>query len=138
MRYALRTPTGSTGYPQVNLFTGTGRKTFAVHTLVARAFHGDPVVRHLNGDPSDNRAENLVWGTQKQNTWDTVDHGHHPNASKQFCVHGHEFTPENTYSYVGDNGRPKRKCRECGRRSSNERYARKRAEQPSDSGRSTP
>lgn len=37
-----------------------------VHDLVARAFYGHPLVRgfrvkHLNGDPSDNRPENLVW-----------------------------------------------------------------------------
>lgn len=32
------------------------------------------------------------------------------NAAKTHCVHGHEFTPENTYIKQG-----KRSCRECGR-----------------------
>ena len=32
------------------------------------------------------------------------------NARKSHCVHGHEFTPENTYA-----GRGRRECRECRR-----------------------
>jgi hypothetical protein len=34
------------------------------------------------------------------------------NAIKTECIHGHLFTPENTYLYR-HNGRPKRKCRTC-------------------------
>lgn len=33
------------------------------------------------------------------------------NAAKKFCIHGHEFTEENTYIWHG-----KRKCRTCHRR----------------------
>jgi hypothetical protein len=54
-----------------------------VHQLVANAFLGLPenqdelgvsrlVVRHLNGDPSDNRAINLAWGTHAENTVDRL------------------------------------------------------------------
>lgn len=50
-----------------------------VHRLVAEAFHGTPspgaVTRHLNGDPSDNRAENIAWGTCAENSADMVRHG---------------------------------------------------------------
>ena len=51
-------------------------KTFKVHQLVCEAFHGarppDPasgitVVMHLDENAANNRAENLAWGTQKQN-----------------------------------------------------------------------
>lgn len=40
------------------------------------------------------------------------------------CIHGHEFTPENTYYSPTIN---KRECRECKRVQSRERNARKQA-----------
>lgn len=50
-----------------------------VHRLVAMAFHDNPVgkpqVAHLNGVPSDNRAANLVWATQRENDMHKLDHG---------------------------------------------------------------
>ena len=36
---------------------------------------------------------------------------HHPTH----CIHGHEFTPENTRVNKGGNGRPMRQCRACAR-----------------------
>lgn len=45
------------------------------------------------------------------------------NAAKTHCKHGHEFTPENTYTNVKDG---KRHCRECGRQAN--RRSRARAE----------
>lgn len=55
-------------------------KLFKVHTYVCEAFHGprpspDHVVRHLNGNNTDNRAENLAWGTKTENQADRVLHG---------------------------------------------------------------
>lgn len=43
-----------------------------IHRLVCEAFHGEPpfpkaVVIHLDEDGTNNRAENLRWGTQKEN-----------------------------------------------------------------------
>lgn len=43
-----------------------------VHRLVCEAFHGKPpfdkaVVIHLDEDGTNNRADNLKWGTQKEN-----------------------------------------------------------------------
>lgn len=43
-----------------------------VHRLVCEAFHGPApegknIVLHLNEDATDNRPENLRWGTQKEN-----------------------------------------------------------------------
>lgn len=55
------------------------QKVKMLHQEVAKAFipnpHSLPVVRHLNGDPEDNRVENLAWGTQADNCADTVRHG---------------------------------------------------------------
>jgi Trp operon repressor len=46
---------------------------------VLRAFRGEPregeETRHLNGDPSDNRLDNLAWGTKKENSADQIRHG---------------------------------------------------------------
>lgn len=47
-------------------------KTFKVHRLVCEAFHGlapfkGAIVLHLDEDPSNNRPENLRWGTRKEN-----------------------------------------------------------------------
>lgn len=53
-----------------------------VHQLVLEA-HAGPrpvgfqVVRHLNGCSSDNRVENLCYGTFRQNNLDMVKHGRH-------------------------------------------------------------
>lgn len=49
-------------------------KTYKVARLVCEAFHGpqplpypDSVVIHINENSRDNRAENLKWGSQKEN-----------------------------------------------------------------------
>lgn len=69
------------GYCIVNItpFEGRGYKTFRVHRLVLTAFVGPcpegMECRHLNGNKTDNRLENLCWGTQEENRQDTRDHG---------------------------------------------------------------
>lgn len=47
-------------------------KNYKVHRLICEAFAGPApfpgaVCMHLNEDPTDNRPENLQWGTQKEN-----------------------------------------------------------------------
>lgn len=55
------------------------KKPTLVHRLVLEAFVGPrpegKVCRHLNGDATDNHAENLKWGTYKENGEDMVRHG---------------------------------------------------------------
>lgn len=50
-----------------------------VHSLVMEAFVGPrpekQEVRHLNGNPADNRLVNLAYGTRTQNILDAVEHG---------------------------------------------------------------
>lgn len=51
-----------------------------VHTLIALTFHGPRPsprhqVRHINGNPRDNRAENIAWGTAAENIRDRDIHG---------------------------------------------------------------
>lgn len=68
------------GYPSVRLTIDGKRKRLGVHRLVA-ANHLPPrptpahEIRHLNGDKTDNRAENLAWGTRAENAADREAHG---------------------------------------------------------------
>ena len=58
---------------------GEHYKDFPVHRLVASVFVDNPEnlpqVRHLNGLAWDNRADNLVWGTDQHNRNDMKNHG---------------------------------------------------------------
>src|ERR1044072_815428 len=67
------------GYPRVTIRMNGRRRWITVHQLVAMTFIGPRPhgceVRHLNGNPRDNRVENLAWGTHAQNEADRVRHG---------------------------------------------------------------
>lgn len=93
-----------------------GRKTNGkyVHQLVLLAFVGPRpegmVTRHLDGNPADNRPQNLAWGTQSENNYDAVRHGTHAEARLTHCLRGHAFSEENTHVHNGT-----RFCRTCAR-----------------------
>lgn len=59
------------GYVHVCLCKDNEKRTYSVHRLVAKAFvanpNGKPEVNHINGNRSDNRAENLEWVTRGEN-----------------------------------------------------------------------
>jgi len=65
----------SDGYNTIKIGGGTIRR----HTLVCETYHGlrqpGQETRHLNGDPSDDRPENLAWGTRTENLADMIGHG---------------------------------------------------------------
>lgn len=66
--------------PQGHLSVALGRgNSQCVHKLVLLAFVGPPPkgyeCLHGNGDPSDNRLENLRWGTRGENIRDAIRHG---------------------------------------------------------------
>lgn len=50
-----------------------------IHQLVTEAFVGPrptgSEVRHLDGNPANNRASNLAWGTRRENMADARRHG---------------------------------------------------------------
>jgi hypothetical protein len=91
-----------------------GRGTVRVHVLVCETFIGPRpdglLTRHLNGNPYDNRIENLAYGTVSENSLDCVSHGTHPLASKTHCKRGHEFT-EGNFRWV--RGGTSRECISC-------------------------
>ena len=64
---------GKSSYPSVVLYKhGTKPKQFQVHRLVAQAFvpnlENKPAVNHIDGDKSNNIADNLEWVTYSENT----------------------------------------------------------------------
>lgn len=60
----------------------------SVHRLVCRAFHGPapegkPVVAHYDGDPLNNRADNLRWASYLDNFEDSIRHGTKPGLDRE-------------------------------------------------------
>jgi hypothetical protein len=104
-------------YPVVGLYRGGKRvESRTVHSVVAEAFLGPCPpgleVLHRDGNGMNNAVGNLSYGTRGENMLDRVRHGTHNHAAKTHCIHGHEFTPDNTYITT----RGGRECRACQRR----------------------
>lgn len=67
----LKPTLSTTGYLKVELWTGTKRKIYKLHRLIAEAFipnpENKPCIDHINTIRTDNRIENLRWVTHKEN-----------------------------------------------------------------------
>ena len=76
----LRGTTDPDGYIRLNVKDSNGvRKIRGLHQLIAETFLSDSwfegaIVCHNNGDPSDNRVDNLRWGTRSDNQRDMAKH----------------------------------------------------------------
>lgn len=83
------------GRRTINLAKDGNKKRSKVHRLVLEAFVGPcpdgMECCHNNGDASDNRLENLRWGTKKSNTEDMVRHGTSPLGDKRWGQKLSEF-----------------------------------------------
>lgn len=113
---------GGRGY----LFVGMSREGKVthrpVHQLVLEAFtgprtHGQEAC-HNDGNPSNNLAGNLRWGTRSENALDRVAHGTHSTASKTHCAKGHPYDAANTMR----TREGWRKCKTCNREQCTRRY----------------
>lgn len=75
---------GSRDYLRVNLWRENKMRSFRVHRLVGEAFLGalpdGMVTCHCNGDPHDNRLENLRYDTAQENSHDIIRHEGHVQA----------------------------------------------------------
>lgn len=113
-RVLKQTPAKS-GYLQVSLSCGPRLRTARVHVLVATAFHGPcpdgMECRHLDGNPANNRADNLEWGTPGENLRDRIRHGTHHEVNKTRCPQNHPYDEQNTYRPPGNPSA--RLCRAC-------------------------
>ncbi len=75
----LKGTLGNRGYFIVVLYKNKKRHMRLIHRLVLEVFIGKRPegmeCRHLNGIKTDNRLDNLIWGTCKENTSDKILHG---------------------------------------------------------------
>lgn len=116
---------GKAGHLTVGLAIGGRSRRRYVHRLVLEAFIGPPLDGkphglHRDDDNTNNRLDNLYWGSPSDNMHDRVRNGRHHQARKTHCDHGHEFTPENTGRQRVDN----RRCLTCHRLYTRERRRR--------------
>lgn len=70
-------PRKAGGYREVKLRRAGRTHGKLVHRLVAEAYvpGAGEHVRHLDGDPTNNRSSNLAWGTAAENAGDKIRHG---------------------------------------------------------------
>lgn len=76
----LKDRQSSRGYRAVSLYKNCESRNWYVHRLVLFAFRGAPragqQARHFpDGDPANNRLDNLLWGTSLENHVDQRIHG---------------------------------------------------------------
>lgn len=109
--------TSSNRYPSVRLTRARGESEGRlIHHLVLEAFVGPRPEGmqglHRDDDRNNNSLSNLYWGTFEDNARDKNLNGRNGNANKTHCIHGHEYTPENTII----NCKGRRECATCKKR----------------------
>lgn len=113
----LTTQIDTSGRPVVTLSRNGTVRMPRVCVLVAEAFHGPRpaglMVRHLNDIKTDNRPENLAWGTMAENGADYVRNGFHHYARRECCEYGHEYSGPNLM--INPSKPTARLCRACNR-----------------------
>ena len=80
------------GHLIVSLYNGQTH-IHSVHRLVLETYIGpcppDMECRHLDGNPANNKLNNLKWGTRSENSYDAIRHGTHTNFWVGICGEKH-------------------------------------------------
>lgn len=105
------------GYKIVNLWRDGVMKARKVHQIVLEAFVGPRPegieVMHADDDRTNNRLENLSYGTRQENARQMAERGRRRGGAqkKPECPNGHRYTPDNIYTSPDGY----RRCRTCRR-----------------------
>jgi hypothetical protein len=103
----LRPQVNNHGYLYVYLKYGGRGKTY-IHRLVAEAFvHNsnhdvNTVVNHIDFNPTNNRADNLEWTTDKGNVRHSINAGRYERTD-EWLAHLRETNEKNGMSVIGRN-----------------------------------
>jgi HNH endonuclease len=114
----MRTTPPTPRYVRINVRDSLGKiKAHLAHVWVLEAFVGarpkGAIARHLNDDPTDNRLENLMWGTRTENAQDAVINGR--RRLRETCPLGHPISGEN----IQMTGHASARCKACNRARAN-------------------
>jgi hypothetical protein len=85
------------GYEQICVHKNKKQMNVSVHSFVLKAFKGlapfeGAQCRHLDGNKRNNWADNLAWGTSKENILNTISHNTH------VCLRTNEEHPGTRHS----------------------------------------
>lgn len=85
-------------YQQIQLSSNSKTYTIGIHRLVALAFisrvEGKNCIDHIDGNPSNNRVENLRWCTHKENMNNPITRERERQAIYKNPVYGHRLSDE--------------------------------------------
>lgn len=89
-------------YLEVGLAVNLRSKMKRIHKLLALTFLGEPLtskheVRHLDGNPKNNKLSNLAWGTTQENAQDSIKHGTRCRGEQ---MHGAKLTRKQVHAIV--------------------------------------
>lgn len=98
------------GYLRIRLRYGDvdkhGAATYKIHRLVAESFIPNPLkkpqVNHINGDKTDNRADNLEWVTNTENMRHAIESGLQDNTSERMNTLGGQIRTAIERGYIAN------------------------------------
>lgn len=86
------------GHLQVGLYKDGKQKRLSIHRLILEAFIGPCPLgmecRHLDGNPINNKLNNLQWGTKSENQQDSIRHGTFFHPDNRGSNNGHAILQE--------------------------------------------